>query len=49
MTVKSTLTPANKTWQIIKIDHQLDSLVPNGKWFSVIEGYSLDYPTPVVK
>jgi hypothetical protein len=33
----SSITPANNTWKICKIEHEIDSLMPNGKWFSMLE------------
>lgn len=32
--VQSSLTPACGRWQVIMIDHDLDSVTPNGNWFS---------------
>lgn len=37
ITVKSSLEPANGEWVVYKLDHDLDSLVPKGAWFSNIE------------
>lgn len=34
--VQSDLTPANGTWNVFSIDHDLQSLVPGGNWFSNI-------------
>lgn len=36
ITIKSDLTPANGDWTIFHIDHDLESEVPNGKWFTVL-------------
>ncbi|AVA21597.1 hypothetical protein [Rhizobium sp. NXC24] len=35
--VKSDLTPANGKWQVLSIIYELDSQVPNGKWFMTLE------------
>jgi hypothetical protein len=32
--VQSELQPACGTWQVIKIDHDLDTITPSGNWFS---------------
>lgn len=39
--VTSTLTPANGTWQVYKIDYELESQMPHGRWFQVIEANPL--------
>lgn len=36
ITIKSDLTPANGDWTIFHIDHDLESEIPNGKWFTVL-------------
>lgn len=47
--VKSkTVTKANGTWTVHKMDHSLDSLVEKGLWESSIYGYSTNSPTPVL-
>jgi hypothetical protein len=35
--VQSELTPANGTWKIINLTLDLESMVPKGKWFMVME------------
>lgn len=35
--VQSSLTPANRTWHVINIEHYLESKVFNGKWFTEIQ------------
>jgi hypothetical protein len=40
--VQSSITPANGTWSISKLEHNLQALTPNGEWFTTIEAYSLD-------
>jgi hypothetical protein len=37
ITVQSSVTPACGTWQVNTITHELDTLVPHGKWFSILE------------
>ncbi len=34
--VQSDLTPANGMWETRSVEHELDCLVPRGKWFSVL-------------
>ena len=41
VTVKSDITQANGTWKITGLELELDSQMPNGRWFSVI------YCTPI--
>ena len=33
----SSVTPACGTWLVNKLTHQLDTLVPHGKWFTTME------------
>jgi hypothetical protein len=33
----SAITPANKTWKVFYMEHELDAFVPNGKWFTVAD------------
>jgi hypothetical protein len=40
--IKSSITPANGTWKIEKLEHNLQSLTPNGEWFSTIEASKLN-------
>lgn len=35
--VESTLTPANGEWVIVRIQHELDCLIPGGQWFTNLE------------
>jgi hypothetical protein len=37
-TVKSSLTPANGSWIIIRIDYDLESITPYGRWFVIVQG-----------
>ena len=34
--IQSDLTPANGTWKVGKIEYELESKVPHGKWFNVM-------------
>ena len=44
---QSSLTIANGTWGIISLIHELESELPNGKWFSRVEGFTLGSQPPV--
>jgi hypothetical protein len=44
--VQSELTPACGIWAVQRLDHDLDSLVPHGKWFSSINAYPLGVTPP---
>ena len=35
--VQSDLTPACGSWKIYKVEHEIESQVPRGKWFSYVE------------
>lgn len=35
--VKSTLTPANGRWRIVTLQHNLESEMPNGQWFTQMQ------------
>jgi hypothetical protein len=35
--VQSTLTPANGKWIVSRLNYDLESMTPNGKWFMDIE------------
>jgi hypothetical protein len=37
ITVQSSVTPACGTWLVNKLTHELDTLVPQGKWFTTME------------
>jgi hypothetical protein len=37
ITVQSSVTPACGTWVVNKLTHELDTLVPHGKWFTTME------------
>lgn len=47
--VRSDLEPANAlgTWTIYTLDHDLESLLPNGKWFTHIVCYNPNFPRQV--
>jgi len=36
--VKSQLQPAIGTWNISNVAHDIESMVPNGQWFSIVQG-----------
>jgi baseplate hub protein gp41 len=42
----SIVKQANGTWLIMGVDHRLDSLLPNGEWFSDLYLYSANPATP---
>lgn len=35
--VESSLTPANGLWNVFRVSHDLESEMPNGKWFTSVE------------
>lgn len=47
--VESDLEPANGTWSVFTLDHDLESKVPNGRWFSTIGAYNPGAPPPVTR
>ena len=38
ITVQSQLQPACGTWNISNVAHDIESMVPNGQWFSIVQG-----------
>jgi hypothetical protein len=36
--IQSDITPACGTWKVIKLEYDLESSVPHGKWFMIITG-----------
>lgn len=44
---KSSLDVANGTWGIFNLTHQLESEMPDGKWFTRVEGSQLGAPSPL--
>lgn len=44
--VKSDLTPANGKWKVNRLEYELESLVPHGKWFMLMEGVMIGPTTP---
>lgn len=46
--VKSSLTPACGTWAVVSLTYELDSLFPNGKWFSVIGAVNPQYAPTIL-
>jgi len=47
--VQSMLTPACGTWTVYMLDHDLDSKVPDGNWFTRVSGINPSFPAPVSK
>lgn len=45
--VESLLKPATNTWNVFRIDHDLDANVPGGRWFSTVDCYNPAFPQPV--
>jgi hypothetical protein len=45
--VESDLAPASGLWNVYKLDHALDTLVPRGLWQSSVFGYNPRYPQPI--
>lgn len=45
--VESSLKKATGTWNVAKLDHALDSLVPRGQWMSTIYAYNPNFPQPL--
>ena len=43
----SILTAANGTWKVYALDHVLESMVPNGQWFSTIKAIYTDQVSPI--
>jgi hypothetical protein len=41
--VQSDITPANGTWTIFKVDHDLESETPDGRWFTRLEATTLGH------
>ncbi len=48
VTVQSQLTAANGTWVIAAIDHELESQVPGGAWFTNVECSQLGHELPLI-
>jgi hypothetical protein len=42
--IESDIKPANGVWSPFKIDHELESEVPDGRWFSMIEAAAFGRP-----
>lgn len=45
--VQSSLKPANGNWTIYSLDHDLESMVPRGKWYTDITCYNPAFPRQV--
>jgi hypothetical protein len=39
--VKSDLTPANGKWKVVRLEYQLESMVPHGRWEMDMEGVQI--------
>lgn len=46
--VVSDLKPACGIWSVFSLEHDLDTNMPRGSWFSTIGAYNPKFPTPVV-
>lgn len=44
--VKSDLTPANGKWKVNRLEYELESMVPQGKWFMLMEGVQIGQTVP---
>jgi PRC-barrel domain len=44
--VQSEITPACGIWKVIKLDLDLESKVPHGKWFLTVEAITASAVTP---
>ena len=44
--IQSDLTPANGTWKVNRLEYQLESMMPHGKWFMVLECIAVDASAP---
>jgi hypothetical protein len=44
--IQSSLKPANGTWYVQEIMHELEAELPGGKWHSTYGVYSLNLPSP---
>jgi hypothetical protein len=43
----SILNQANGTWKVYALDHVLESMMPNGQWFSTIKAIATDQVSPI--
>lgn len=46
--VESSLKRATGEWAVYSIDHDLETQMPHGQWFSTIGAYNPSFPTPIV-
>lgn len=46
--IQSSLQPANDTWMIFELDHDIESLVHHGQWFSTMQVRKNDTSNPVL-
>src|SRR5271156_689645 len=46
VSVQSSLTTAVGMWKIAKLEHELEALMPHGKWFSTVSGITTGSGTP---
>lgn len=44
--VKSDLTPANGMWKVNRLEYQLESMIPNGRWEMMMEAVQIGPTTP---
>lgn len=47
--VQSLLTPASGTWRVVSLDHDLEALIPGGRWFTQMQLGALGYVSVPVK
>lgn len=45
--LQSSLTKASGLWNVLKLDHALDALMPKGQWMSTIYAYNPRFPAPI--
>lgn len=45
--IQSSIQPANGTWTVTKVEHNLQSLTPNGEWFTTIEATNTSAAQPL--
>jgi hypothetical protein len=46
--VQSELPAACGEWAVYSLDHDLEAMMPNGRWFSTVMAYNPKYPTPII-
>lgn len=46
ITVQSELTPATGDWSVYNLGHDIESQVPNGQWFSIVQANRMELAIP---